>query len=249
MRVFEAEGVGSWSPEVGPWLLEEARERNLRVDPLFEAIQAARKDPQWALEPLDIPDRDAKVWDRTHPLAQIEWTTDKNRRTNGHYINMVKAIKWWRREKQPLPKYPRSYPLEHMLGMNCGNGLQGVAQAVVDVLERAVVEYEEEAAIPETPVLPDHGFLPHDAPNVFGRVEPEDFAAFYKKIGAAASIAREAFDCTSMYRSSLLWRQLFGEEFPEADPDGGADADNGPKGGYTPPVKVRGVESTRFAQK
>jgi len=249
MRLFETEGVGTWSPDIGPWLIEEAREKNLTVDPLFEAIQSARKDPQWVLEPLDIPDRKARVWDRTHPLAQIEWTTDKNRRTNGHYINMVKAIKWWRREKEPLPKYPKSYPLEHMLGMNCSNGLQSVAQAVVDVLERAVAEYAEEATIPETPVLPDHGFPAHDAPDVFSRLDAEDFAAFYKKVQAAASLAREAFDCTSMHQSSLLWRQLFGDVFPEASPDGGRDDDHGPKGAFTPPVKMRSVNSNRFAQK
>jgi len=47
---------------------------------------------------------------------------------------MVKALKWWRRVKEPLPKYPKSYPLEHMLGLNCANGMQSVAQAVVDAL-------------------------------------------------------------------------------------------------------------------
>jgi len=248
MRLFEAEGVGVWSPEIGPWLVEEAQQKSLRVDPLYEAIQTARKDLQWVLEPLDIPDRDANIWDRTHPLAQIEWTTNKNRRTNGNYINMVKAMKWWRRVKEPLPKYPKSYPLEHMLGLNCGDGIQSVAQAVVDALERAVAEYEQEAAVPETPVLPDHGFPPYDAPNVFGRLDAEDFADFYDKLTAAASTAREALDCASMHKSSLLWRELFGGEFPKAAPNDGDDnGGEGPKGGFTPPVKVRGVESTRFA--
>ena len=244
LRIFESPGVGTWSPEVGPWLLEEAQQKDLRVDPLFDAIQAARKDPRWVLEPLDIPDREAKIWDRTHPLAQIEWTTEKNRRTNGHYINMAKALKWWRRIKEPLPKYPKSYPLEHMLGANCADGIQGVAQAVVGALERAVGQYEQDAAIPKTPYLPDHGFPPHDAPNVFGRLGAEDFAAFYRKLTLAAATAREAVDCASMHESSVLWRELFGDEFPEADL---GDGDDGPKGGYTPPVKVRGVESTRFA--
>jgi len=247
MRIFEARGVRTWSPEIGPWLVEEAREKKLRVDPLFEAIQAARKDPKWTLEPLDIPDRDARIWDKTHPLAQIEWTTEKNRRTNGHYINMVKAMKWWRRVKERLPKYPKSYPLEHMLGLNCLDGMQSVAKAVVDTLEQAVAKYEQGAAVPETPVLPDHGFPPYDAPNVFRRLDAQDFAAFYDKLKAAASKAREAFDCTSIHKSSLLWRQLFGDEFPIADPDGGDGGADGPKGGFTPPVKARGVESNRFA--
>ncbi|MCK4624706.1 MAG: nucleotidyltransferase [Phycisphaerae bacterium] len=246
MRIFEAEGIGAWSSEIGPWLTEDMQDKGLRVDPLFEAIQAARKDPHWALEPLDIPDRDSQIWDRTHPLAQIEWTTEKNRQVNGHYINMVKALKWWRRETEPLPKYPKSYPLEHMLGLNCSNGLTSVALCVVDALERAVANYEEEAEVPQTPFLPDHGFPEDQAPDVFGRLDPEDFAQFYKKLIGAAKVARYAIDCKSMRRSSELWRKLLGEDFPKAGADN--DSGDGPEGGFTPPSAPRGVEQTRFAE-
>ncbi len=49
----------------------------------------------WKSEPLLIPDRDANRWEKTDPISQIEWTHDKNQRTHGHYVNVVKAIKWW----------------------------------------------------------------------------------------------------------------------------------------------------------
>ena len=249
MRVFTGTGIGEWSPEIGPWLPEDIQEKGLQNDPLVEAIQFARKsDPQWAIEPLDIPDRDAKIWDRTHPLAQIEWTTQKNRSTNGHYINMVKALKWWRREKEPFPKYPKSYPLEHMLGLNCSDGIQSVAQTVVNVLETVVVNYQTQAERPETPFLPDHGFPEHEAPDVFGRLDPDDFAAFYEKLQEAANTARMAVDCRSMYESSMLWRKLFGNGFPQADTEDREDSDdNSTKGGFTLPERQRQVKPTRFA--
>src|SRR5690606_15065206 len=51
----------------------------------------------WRNYALRIPNRDAKEWEDTNPLAQIKWTWDKNARTNGHYINVVKSLKWWKR--------------------------------------------------------------------------------------------------------------------------------------------------------
>ena len=94
------------------------------------------------------------------------------------------------------------------------------------------------------------GFCQRDAPETEGCItfvvdSRDDVDGFYAKLKAAASTARQAFDCASMYESSLLWRELLGNEFPKADPHDGDD--NGPKGGYTPPSKARGVEPSRFA--
>ena len=76
----------------------------------------------WKDNPLWLPDRDAKTWGRTHPLLQISWTASKNRRTNLTYLNIVRAIKWWRLETaEKLPKYPKGYPLEHMVGYLLGS--------------------------------------------------------------------------------------------------------------------------------
>ena len=44
---------------------------------------------------------EANEWQPTHPLETMKWTWDKNRRCNGHYVNVVKALKWWRTEDDP----------------------------------------------------------------------------------------------------------------------------------------------------
>jgi Second Messenger Oligonucleotide or Dinucleotide Synthetase domain len=62
----------------------------------WRLLEAAKGEPEWKLSPLLIPDREAERWEPTHPLAQIQWTWGKNRRCNGHYVNVVKALKWWR---------------------------------------------------------------------------------------------------------------------------------------------------------
>ena len=76
----------------------------------------------WKSEPLWIPDREARNWQRTHPRAQIFWTQDKNRRTNGHFIHVVKLVKWWWQNRHSEQEYPKSYPLEHMVGDCCPDG-------------------------------------------------------------------------------------------------------------------------------
>lgn len=58
----------------------------------------------------------------------------RTRNTNGHYVNVVKAIKWWRR-LNAAPPYPKGYPLEHLIGISCPDGIASVAEGVVRTLE------------------------------------------------------------------------------------------------------------------
>lgn len=79
------------------WLPPDERNFPGATDQVLRAAAAV----QWQLEPLLIPNREANRWEKTHPLAQIAWTFDKNRLTNRRYINVVKALKWWRRVRHP----------------------------------------------------------------------------------------------------------------------------------------------------
>lgn len=160
----------------------------------------------WKDEPLLIPDCEADSWDKTHPLEQIRWTVDKNKRCNSHYINVVKALKWWKKVMCPDMKHPKSYPLEHFIGDCCPDNIESVAEGVVLTLEKIVTDY------PVKPFLSDRGVPEHD---VFGRLSDDDYNEFYESVCDAAKIAREAFDCDDLRRSVIKWRELFGTEFPE----------------------------------
>lgn len=62
----------------------------------------------WKLEPLDIPDRDANKWDKTHPLAQIAATWAKNRvelivilsTSEGHQVESRSTVRYAYGRKQ-----------------------------------------------------------------------------------------------------------------------------------------------------
>ncbi|WP_086444242.1 SMODS domain-containing nucleotidyltransferase [Candidatus Enterococcus lemimoniae] len=155
--------------------------------------------------PILIPDTSENTWSLTNPLAQIHWTVEKNKTCNGNYINVVKALKWWKKHHE-IPKYPKGYPLEHIIGQSCPDNIDTVAQGVTVTLEEIVRKY------PTKPVLIDHGVEEHD---VFGRITEEEYEEFYNLIKEAAFTARKAIDETEFSTSANYWRNLLGTEFPE----------------------------------
>jgi len=191
----------------------------------------ASQEAEWKAEPLLIPDLDVEQWTPTHPLEQIRWTWQKNRACNGHYVNVVKALKWWRRLNAE-PKYPKGYPVEHLIGLQCPDGITSVADGVVRTLENITQAYSGYARLNITPSLADHGVPSH---NVLKRVSGEDFAAFWQLVETAATTAREAFGEQSTKKSAQKWRELFGSKFPEGEVD---DERGGDRDGVRPAKSI-----------
>lgn len=212
-------------------------------------LELARKQAEWQLKPLYIPDRDAECWEPTHPLEQIRWTRDKNRACNGHYVNVVKAIKWWRRVRHETPKYPKGYPVEHIIGHCCPGGITSVAQGVTLTLEAITSEFAGHAADKTVPELCDHGVPSH---NVLHRITGDDFAAFYDQVKAASLVARRALDADTERKSAEAWQELFGSRFPdppEGEDDGGDGGSGSTKsaGGFTPRTSSSSIGGGRYA--
>lgn len=193
----------------------------------------------WSDDPLRIPDRTRRCWEPTHPLAQIDWTAEKNRLTNGHYLGVVRALKWWRR-RNPHPKYPKGYPLEALIGDACPNGITSVAEGVTRTLETMLERWSQHAAFHEVPHVQDHGV----EQNVLGRISGTEFAAFHALLGPAARTARRAFEADDKEQSVFLWQNLFGGRFPDARGEGAGAGTAA--GGFTPRTEIGTVGGGRF---
>jgi hypothetical protein len=202
----------------------------------FMLLEKAANEAEWKTEPLFIPNRDAEKWEPTDPLAQIKWTWDKNKNCNKHYVNVVKALKWWRRVDDPEGNHPKSYPFEHLIGQCCPDGIDSVAVGVTLTLE-AIVDTH-----PTKPVMPDHGVPEHD---VFDRLSDEEYEGFYERVKEAAKIAREALDAETVYDSATAWRELFGNKFPEP-PKPKTENNNG-QSGFTQRTDKTTIGGNRFA--
>lgn len=186
--------------------------------PTFQALAEAvvveaRDTSDWdRTDPLWIPDRTLQIWERTHPLFLIAWTARKNKACNGHFAHVVKAVKWWKREVQTTPKYPKGYPLEHIVSECCPDTLTSVADGLTRSLEAIALTYRGHASRQEAPFLQARG-IP-ERQNVLRRLEGVDFARFHAHVEAAARLARMALDSRDSNQSATLWRQLLGSEFP-----------------------------------
>lgn len=209
------------------------RESFYRKDSLYEFFRSDSAEKKWRSEPLLIPDVEDNQWHKTHPLEQIRWTRDKNQQCNGHYVNVVKAIKWWKRVNLPNSKHPKSYPLEHFVGYCCPDNILSVAEGITYVFERI------DRHFPSKPFLPDHGVPEHD---VFESLTEEEYRVFYHQVHKFAPIARAALDSNDIGSSVKLWRSFFGDcdEFPEY---------HGPSSssGFTPRTqKTESIPTGRF---
>ncbi|MBE6819422.1 MAG: nucleotidyltransferase [Ruminococcaceae bacterium] len=205
---------------------------NYRNDSLSCFFNSDESEKMWRKEPLLIPDSEENNWFRTHPLEQIRWTKEKNRLCNDNYVNVVKALKWWKTKAMPDAKHPKSYPLEHFIGDCCPNGIESVAEGIVKTLEKML-------CYPSKPILNDRGVPEHD---VFESLSTEDYNKFYNTIKKYAVIARRAYDCeeSNIEECVCLWREFFGNcpEFPPF---------RGPSGGFTPRTqKTETLPSGRF---
>lgn len=208
-------------------------------------LELAQKEAEWKLAPLRIPDRDTKEWEDTHPLEQIKWTQAKNKACNKHYINVVKALKWSRRFNHATPKYPKGYPLEHIIGQCCPSEIGSVEEGVTFTLEEIAVRYADDAKNKCVPFLPDHGVPSH---NVLHLLTADDFAAFHAQVCEDAVIARRALDATTVNESANEWRKLFGDKFPPPpDDEDEGNSKNTKSGGYTAREQPTVLGGSRYA--
>jgi hypothetical protein len=202
--------------------LEDTRDWQLSPDwvplsergPLHDILRTFRNatsSEEWRASPLYIPDRQFQQWKPTHPIAQIEWTSAKNARTSGNYINVVKAIRWSRRVIYAQTKHPKGYPLEHMVGDCCPDDITSVGDGVARSLENMVDAYRDDVMRQTLPFLPDRGVPTH---NVLGRLSFPEFSVFYYQVQQMAQLARSATNAEDIPTSAQRWRQLFGELFP-----------------------------------
>ncbi len=205
-----------------------------------DSMRKAATEPEWKASPLRIPDREAKIWEDTHPLEQILWTRRKNKSTNGHFTNVVKAVKWWRLHNYPDYKHPKGFPLERLVGEHCPNDITSVAEGVARTLEAIRDAYRLDVLLKQKPFLKDYGVPTHD---VLRRLSANDFAALHRQATTGADIARRAFDSKDRRESNKVWRELLGPKFPPPPDDSSAKNDRG----FTSPDRPATPGSGRFA--
>jgi hypothetical protein len=190
------------------------------VRPQGRSLGADGKDGVWldivpatpvsaADGPLWIPDRDAKEWVQTHPKGQIAACNDRNKVTDGYFVQVVKLLKAWRDRLPTKSCQLKSYILESLIHKTIGTP-SSHAGAIVTVLEAIEANYGVYRGSGVVPTISDPGYA---TVNVMKRLPTKEFDDFMVQVKAAAKTARSAFDSGTDAESRKLWRQLFGSQF------------------------------------
>jgi hypothetical protein len=159
--------------------------------------------------PLWIPDRDAKEWVQTHPKGQITACNDRNKVTNGYFVQVVKLLKSWRDRLPTKSCQLKSYILEALIHKTIGTP-SSHAGAIVSVLEGIESNYGVYRGTNIVPSISDPGYA---TVNVMKRLPTKEFDDFMVQVKSAAGTARSAFNSTDEASSRKLWKQLFGSTF------------------------------------
>jgi hypothetical protein len=177
-------------------------DKKVYVDIVPSTAIAADDGPLW------IPDREAREWVPTHPKGQIAASMDKNKSTDGYYVQVVKLMKFWRDRLPTESCRAKSYILETLVHGAIGYPSSHAA-AVVNVLEGVQRNYGSYSTVPP---ISDPGY---SKVNVARRWTNGDFTDFMAQVRLAAAGARMALDNPDEDASRMLWRQLFGPSFAQ----------------------------------
>ena len=159
--------------------------------------------------PLWIPDRNAKEWVATHPKGQIQTSKEKNKSTDGYYVQIVKLMKYWRDRLPTKSCQLKSYILESLIHRSLAYP-SSHAVAVVDVLEGIEGSYGWYRDLGTMPTISDPAY---PSVNVAKHWELKEFKDFMNQVKSAAGVARKALDNADESESRRLWRQIFGQQF------------------------------------
>lgn len=159
--------------------------------------------------PLWIPDREVKQWVQTHPKGQIAACNDRNKTTNGYFVQVVKLLKAWRDRLPTKSCQLKSYILESLIHKTIGSP-SSHAGAIVSVLEGIESSYGAYRGTNIVPAITDPG---NPSVIVTKHLPVKEFDDFMIQVKSAAQTARSAFDNNDESSSRKLWRQLFGSQF------------------------------------
>ncbi|HFE44667.1 MAG TPA: hypothetical protein ENJ18_04115 [Nannocystis exedens] len=173
----------------------------------LKLVVAAAHDWGDPNQPIYIPNREASRWEPTHPQALLAWTEAKDARCKGHYVEVVRAIKAWRRSHRGLPAQCRSYPLEHLVGHCCPDGINSAGDGIARTFSAMATIFEPAVSTGRRPSLPCHGLPQKD---VLARCNAQEFAALIRAGSQAASQAERALHTGLPSQAADLWRELLG---------------------------------------
>lgn len=182
------------------------------VDVRMDVVPAMAPDGKG--EELFVPDYEQNIWVPSKPIGHIEWTRIKNAESNGQFVRVVKALKWWRGRALTKAGGPKSFLLEVMAGHHLHTSdclpvtFVRTARAMRDAL---AASYDRG----EMPTVPDPSLADNDLAASCGWTRPQ-VKAFIDALRTLIDVAQRAIDAQTKEESIRLWQSVFGDPYPSS---------------------------------
>lgn len=176
-----------------------------------------------------VPDRGLNEWIKSHPHGHITLAEDRNQASaeigDRHlYKSTVKLLRWWRHLQLEGYRHPKGFLIEILCLESTPVYATEWAESLLKTLDGVSTVYGNYKDAEAPPRIAD--------PAVSGEVirtkmSARDFTRFLKKVDEARATLQKAIDSEDNCESAKLYRQLFGEEFPDCgtkDKKGGGGA-------------------------
>ncbi len=160
--------------------------------------------------PLWIPDREAKNWVSTHPKAQIEFSSERNKNTGGFYVHLIKIIKFWRDRLSDENAKPNSYIIESLISKCLVSTPDSYGDAVKNIFYSIHSTYQSYLNANSVPNIADSAYA---SVNVAKKWKFDEFSAFMAEVKRSYNIVNDAMASEDEDGSVKLWRKLFGNKF------------------------------------
>lgn len=156
-----------------------------------------------------IGDLDDSTWRETNPRGHIEWSSNTNARYDGHYVPVVKMMKWWRREHCPeTRRWPKGITLEKIIA-DCFPGDSSIyEELMIGLFENIFESLSEELETGEVPVIIDPALSTN---NLAESYSFEDFKSFIGGLEEALRILQDEGS------NNDSWKMILGSRFPSGN--------------------------------
>jgi len=163
-------------------------------------------------DPIYIPDKLLQRWILTHPKGHIKLATELNEKTQGLFIPLVKAIKWWRNNKIPEETRPKSIILEAILSEVVKKyKIRSIPFGILTFFKYVIESYGIYSLFNIVPIINDPVLQGN---NVAMEWTGNNFRQFIAATKRYYQITLKALDSPFKAKAVLSWRSLLGSKFP-----------------------------------
>lgn len=164
---------------------------------------------------LLVPDKDEREWILTNPRGHIDKVSEVNADQDKKLVPMVKVMKaWWSHQSadlatkdQPKPR-PKGFWIETLVLNHFNNQHESWAERFLNFVQTITTMTPIGGAIP---YLADPG-MPEG--QLKTSMNQDEFNAFMDKLRETEQLAKAALNEPDRAKSSELWSEIFGDDFP-----------------------------------